>query len=927
MERSSMATSDDGQAGRRKPGNQALVWIVRTEDMVLRIDKSWTNPGIEIPPEWTGPLDQRLELVHPEDRPEARRQIEALISGEEATMNLEIRIRAGEDYIWSLVRGSPSSRDEEGRLTEISGIWMDIDDLKAAEEELASSEHRFRTFTDLSPVAIMIHRGGVWRYVNRAASRMTGYRESELIGSPFWQIVHPADREMVKIRGMARSRGGHPPSSYQVRIVTRDGSTRWADLRAQALEPEQGETPILVSAQDITGRKRVELSREVLLEIARKAHALESVQDLYPAIQKALGSLFDTTNMLIVLHDRGEDMLTMAYASDEKDIYTSFPAGKTLTAYVIRTDKPILVDSSDMNEMVRKGLIEIIGTPSRIWMAAPLRAMGVTKGAIVVQSYEDPKAYDRDDLEVLTFVADQIGLFIDRARMVESLRESEELFRAVFETARDSIFVKDDRLRYIRVNHAMEELFGLSRKDILGRTESELFGPEVGGLSEESDARVLQGQVVEELPEKPVRGVSHVFHTVKVPLRSASGRITGLCGIARDITDRRRAEEERKRLEQQVLEAQKMESLGIMAGGIAHDFNNILVAILGNAEMALESGGIARPAADRLEKIRNAALRASQLARQMLAYAGRASFQVEVLDLSSLVRELFDIMRASIPRRIEIECQVPPHPVFVQGDAVQIRQVAMNLITNAAEAIEGPGNITVSVSESDREGLEPLGTLPDTEQGYALMKVEDDGCGMESGMVERIFDPFFSTKFSGSGLGLSAVLGIMRSHEGTILVETEEGRGTCFTAVFPKLPGDVGKRRTGKDSAPGGSSMPERVLVVDDERMVREVTKGILEGLGCRVMAVESGEKALEELSNAGEDLGLVMLDMTMPGMDGEETFRHIRKISPELPVVVFSGYSREDLRRRFRGHGGVTFLQKPFTIDTLKAALNEVTS
>ena len=921
-----MSRPADGSVGPGKMGYQAVVWVVSTADMNLRVENSWTNPGVRIPPEWTGSLDDRLKLVHPDDRRAARERMEGLMSGEAEAAALELRVKVGGSYRWSLVRGSPSARDDEGRVTEVSGIWMDIDDLKRAEEELAASERRFRTFTDLSPVAVMIHRDGVWTYVNREAVRMTGYRESELIGSPFWRIVHPGDREMVRARGTARGRGENPPSAYQLRIVTREGRTRWADLRAQALQPEQGLTPVLVSAQDITDRKRVELTREVLLVIARKAHTLNSVQALYPAIQKALGSLFDTTNMIIALHDRGEDMLSLAYSSDQKDRFTSFPAGKTLTAYVIRTDRPLLVNSSDMDEMERRGLIEMIGTPSEVWMAAPLRAMGVTIGAIVVQSYDDPRAYDDEDLEVLTFVADQIGLFIDRARMVESLRENEELFRAVFETARDSIFVKDADLRYIRVNHAMEELFGLSRDDILGRTDSELFGPDLGSADEDSDARVLQGQVVEELPEKPVRGSSHIFHTVKVPLRSASGRITGICGIARDITDRRRAEEERKRLEQQVLEAQKMESLGIMAGGIAHDFNNILVAILGNAEIALEGGGIGRSAADRLEKIRSAALRASQLARQMLAYAGKASFQVEVLDLTALVRELFDIMRASIPRRIEIECRVPDFPLLVQGDPVQIRQVAMNLITNAAEAIEGAGSIAVSVSESDEDGLEPRGTLPDTEHGYVLLKVEDDGCGMESEHVERIFDPFFSTKFSGSGLGLSAVLGIMRSHEGTILVETEKDLGTCFTAVFPRLQGESGESGRGDDGACGDPGMPERVLVVDDERMVREVAAGMLEKLGCRVNAVESGERALDALAEADGDIGMVMLDLTMPGMDGEETFRLIRKMSPDLPVIVFSGYSREDLRRRFRGSSGVTFLQKPFTMDTLKASLNELT-
>ncbi|MGM0627747.1 MAG: PAS domain-containing protein, partial [Candidatus Fermentibacterota bacterium] len=292
-----MARPVDGSIGSGEMGYQAVVWAISTADMNLRVESSWTNPGLRVPPELTGSLGDMLELVHPDDRRAARQRIESLMSGEAEAAALELRLKVAGSYRWSLVRGSPSARDEDERVTEVSGICMDIDDLKRAEEELAASERRFRTFSDLSPVAIMIHRDGVWTYANRTALRMTGYDESEMIGMPFWELVHPVDREMVKARGLARRRGEHPPDSYQLRIVTRDGSIRWADLRARALEPEQGVVPVLISAQDITDRKRVELTREVLMEIARKAHTLDSVQDLYPAIQKALGSLFDTTNM------------------------------------------------------------------------------------------------------------------------------------------------------------------------------------------------------------------------------------------------------------------------------------------------------------------------------------------------------------------------------------------------------------------------------------------------------------------------------------------------------------------------------------------------------------------------------------------------------------------------------------------------------
>ena len=897
----------------------AGTWVMDADGSHLRWCRGWGTPT-------DGDLDPKLEdRVHPDDL----QRIRGLLSSPEryaGPFSIGFRLRVSSGYRRILAHGSATDFTPEGTAARLAGIWMDADACRHGDDDSLSSERRFQTFTELSPVATMIYTDGVWTYANRAALEISGYTESELIGMPFWNLVHPEDRELVKQRGLARQSGEEAPPSYDFRILRKDGATRWIDFRARALDQSGGPTPVLISAQDVTEHKRVERIREVLLDIARSAHSLDSVQELYPEIQSALGELFDTTNLIITLYDRDQDMLSLAYSSDQKDRFASFPAGKTLTGYIIRTNKPLLVRFDEIMEMEKRGLVEIIGTPCEIWMAAPLRAMGVTMGAIVVQSYDDSNAYDSADLEVLTFVGDQIGLFIDRARAVESLRDSEELFRAVFETARDSIFVKDSELRYVRVNHAMEDLFGLSRRDILGRTETELFGPETGGREEEVDRSVLRGQVVEELPEKNIRGVRRVFHTVKVPLRNAAGRITGLCGISRDITERRKAEEDRKRLEQQMLEVQKMESLGIMAGGIAHDFNNILVAILGNAEMALEGSKLDAATSGRLRKVRSAAMRASELARQMLAYAGRASFQVEILDLSKMVSELFDIMRASIPRRIEIDCRIPESAVTVEGDAVQIRQVAMNLITNAAEAIEGKGCIEVMVSLASEDEVGERAGLPRSASGYALLRVSDDGCGMDADTLDRIFDPFYSTKFSGSGLGLSAVMGIMHSHGGTILVDSKPGSGTSFTAVFPSSPvepaGDGSEGAEVRHSCcPSG-----RILVVDDEEMVREVASGMLDSLGCASVTAGSGKEALKLLEESDDEIGLVMLDLTMPGMDGEETFERLREKSPQLPVIVFSGYSREDLRRRFEGRSRVTLMQKPFTMESLEAALREIT-
>ncbi|MFV8749835.1 response regulator [Nannocystaceae bacterium ST9] len=412
------------------------------------------------------------------------------------------------------------------------------------------------------------------------------------------------------------------------------------------------------------------------------------------------------------------------------------------------------------------------------------------------------------------------------------------------------------------------------------------------------------------------------------------GELVGFLGIATEISARKRAEEERLLLERQVQHAQKLESLGVLAGGIAHDFNNLLMAILGNSDLALLDIPSDSPARESILEIEKATHRAAELAQQMLAYSGKGKFVISPIVLSDLVRDMATLLEVSISKKVELVYDFATALPSFEGDATQIGQVIMNLITNASEAIgDRPGVIEVStgVIDCDRtylDGLEealPIGRAEPLPEGrYVYFEVGDSGCGMSRETLARIFDPFFTTKFTGRGLGMSAVLGIVRGHAGALAIYSELGKGTTFRVVFP-----VDGVRIVAQPEPNVSEWRGQgtVLVADDEPMVRRVGVRTLERLGFRVVVASDGREAVERFREHADAIVCVLLDLTMPELDGHQVFRELRAIRPSVPVVLCSGYSEQAVTGLFAGEGLAGFIQKPYTMHSLRETLQRVLS
>jgi len=441
---------------------------------------------------------------------------------------------------------------------------------------------------------------------------------------------------------------------------------------------------------------------------------------------------------------------------------------------------------------------------------------------------------------------------------------------------------------------------------------------------------------VSSLLDAPVRfgGRLHgvVCHEQVGPPRHWSPTDRAFAASTADLVGLALSEAERRRLEKHFTETQKLESLGVLAGGIAHDFNNLLQGIVGNAELLAPSLPATGDAPRLLDELRRSARRCAELCEEMLAYSGQGSFRIEPVQLASLVREMGELLSAAHSKKCQLVDELGDDLPPVLADRTQLRQVVMNLITNAAEAIgDAPGRITLrgSVGDYTAGQLDSpwLAEAPPPGR-YVCLEVADTGSGMDPATLTRIFEPFFTTKFTGRGLGLSALLGIVRAHQGSVQVETAPGQGTCFRLLLPahsgRVPDDSRRAGTAGTATAAGATQAARaplaapagvrtVLLVDDEDMVRIVGGAMLVHAGCRVLEAADGRAALRAFEAQPDAIDCVLLDLLMPAMDGVQTFRALRAIRPDVPIIVSSGYAERNVAGRFPGEKHIAFLKKPF--------------
>lgn len=509
-----------------------------------------------------------------------------------------------------------------------------------------------------------------------------------------------------------------------------------------------------------------------------------------------------------------------------------------------------------------------------------------------------------------------------RCNAERALRESEGRIRSLLENIPDIVTHLDAVGTILYVNHVQPryqhiDVIGTSAFSYViqkhrGRLRRALHYANNRNRSSEYEVISVEG---------------NTFQCRLVPLPPSSSAPSCML-IATDITEKIRAQEAQRQIELKMQQTQKLESLGVLAGGIAHDFNNILMGVVGNAGLILQEEDLSPALRERISLIERASKRAADLTNQLLAYSGKGNFVVGLLDLSPLVAEMLDLLKSVISKKVTLHCDLRDDLPLVDGDVTQLRQVIMNLVTNASEASGSNGgevSIVTGYATLSREDFEDFILGAESAPGdYVFIEVSDQGCGMAPEVLSRVFDPFFTTKFSGRGLGLAAVMGIVRAHGGAVKVESKLGSGTTFTIAIPANSGDGSQLKL---ASIAGAATPEwrgagLVLLVDDDELVLEVAGEMLRRSGFTLLTANSASAALQAFGTHGESVVAAVLDLSMPDVSGNELFRRLRLARPNLPIILSSGYSEQEAGDILAGEAQAVFLQKPYSPPALLGAL-----
>ncbi|MEJ2079642.1 MAG: PAS domain S-box protein [Acidobacteriota bacterium] len=754
---------------------------------------------------------------------------------------------------------------------------------------LSNSTQKYQALFEQSANGIFLHDlDGNILDANKAAVAQSGYSKDELLSSSIFDLL-PEDseasdnpQEIGRGEILRQWRGWRPeqPVILEVRHRRKDGSVYDVEINTAKVRFE-GRELILAIVRDITERKQAE---EILAEEAIRRRILVEQSRDGIVVMDENGKVYEANK-------RFAEML--GYSPEEM-----------LELHVWDWDRQI--EHNTLKEMIRT----------------------VDEKGHHFETLHCCKDGSLIDVEISTngaICGGQKLVFcvcrdITKRKQAEgALRESEERLRAIFDSATDAIYLKDTDLRYTHCNQATARLFGRPREEILGRTDADLFAEEDFSEIVRIDRQVLEGTPMRGTFNRRIGGTTLAINTNKSPVRDASGRVVGLCGVSRDITQEVRVREEMR-------QAQRVDAIGRLAGGVAHDLNNLLSPILGYGEMLLEDLPTRDARRESVNEILRAGFCARDLVRQLLAFSRNQTLEFKPLDINEAVVGFEKLLRRTIPEDIEIEVLPSPDIPAVLADVGQIEQIIMNLAVNASEAMPNGGMLTIETGQVDLGQAGEATAHPDLDPGvYAVLAVRDTGCGMDEETRGHIFEPFFSTKGErGTGLGLSTVYGIVKQHGGSIHVQSRPGQGTTFEILLPATERTGCEPTSRAESAPD-SNATETILLVEDDDQVRRLACVVLQRQGYRVLVAGNSDEALSLLASHDGPVHLLLTDVVMPGLNGRELYAKAIQEYPGLKVLFASGYTDDVIAHRGVLDEGVQFIQKPFSVQGLAAKVREI--
>ncbi len=773
----------------------------------------------------------------------------------------------------------------------VMGVARNISERKQAEEEirLAESQHKSILKTAMDGFWLLDGQGHIIE-ANDAYSKMSGYSIQELTSMKIrdFEVIESASETAARIQKVIEL----GEARFETIHRRKDGSIFPVEISVQ-YKPENGGYQVAF-LRDLSARKQME--------------------EAYARSERFLNTVIDTEPECIKMLDENGNLLMMNRAGLEMIQADSFEQVKGNCMCHLVTG-PYKADFMALTKRVFQGMSETL----------EFETVGLKGRHIWLETHAVPFRNDIGEITALLGITRDIT---ERKRIENELQKSNSFNKSIIESSTDCIKVLDlqGRLQYMSLGG--QQILGITNMDeFLNISFEDFWKGSDHEAAQEAITKAQQGQRGRFEGYCPVLdGTPKWWEVIITPIKGPDGNPKKLLAVSRDITDRKNSEEEREDMQKQLLHAQKLESMGVLAGGIAHDFNNILTAIIGNADLALMKINKESPGVENLHRIEQAAARAAELAKQMLAYSGKGKFVIENISLNILLKDMLHMLEVSISKKAVLRLNLHENLPAVEADATQIRQIIMNLAINSSEAIgekNGLISVTTGCIDCDISYLKDVWLDENLAGGlYVYLEIADTGCGMDKETLSKIFDPFFTTKFTGRGLGMAAVLGIVRGHKGAIKVYSEPDKGSSFKILLPasKRPLEIFNGESHHDTWKGSGT----VLLVDDEETVRDVGKEMLQELGFTTITANDGREAIE-VFKANPDIAFVILDLTMPRMDGEQCFRELHKIKPDVKVIISSGFNEQEVTQKFVGKGLAGFIQKPYKLFTLKEVVTHL--
>jgi len=831
---------------------------------------------------------------------------------------LKKALESGAAPIFLPQQGSQSTLDQDSSPTL---IWSQAC-LKSDQAQLNHLEHLFQNLPDA--LAIEAPDSGVL-CVNRAFLEMFGYQAGEVLGCTLQSLIVPPERQ-AEARWLAECLHRGEKITLDTQRQSKTGAKTGAfidvSLCCAPLVVEGKTTAVYTSYRDIARCKQAEALNSALYRVADISNTARDLQQFFAAVHSIVGELMYARNLYIAIYDPAIELLSFPYFVDEHDSApTARKLKRGLTEYVLRTGESLLATPEVLQKMEAQGEVERTGSRSLDWMGVPMKVGEHTFGAVVVQTYSRHVRFTERDKEILTFVSQQVASAVEHKRNEQALRRSEWRYRSLVQSSVYGIYRASLEGKFLDVNPALIAMLGYESPEELLALDPQKdvfeFPEEHTRLIEE----FRRSGRMDGIEAKWKRKNSTVI-TVRISGRAVSNAdepADVLEAIVEDVTERRV-------LEDQFRQAQKMEAVGRLAGGVAHDFNNLLMVISGYTEVMLGQLQSDHPLYQKAQAIQQASDRATTLTRQLLAFSRKQMLELKIVDVNAVVQDMERLLRPLIGENIEFVTRLAPGAGCTRADAGQLEQVLMNLVVNSKDAMPSGGQIMIETRhitlDDAHRGEQPF-ILPGR---YVLLAVIDNGVGMDRETQSRIFEPFFTTKEKGkgTGLGLSTVYGIIKQSGGYVMAHSEVGRGTTFNIYLPRAeePAEANLAAPASRTAVGGS---ETVLLVEDEESVRLLVRETLAAKGYRVLEAENGQSGLAVAAAHSGTIDLIITDVVMPGMSGRELADQLVATRPAIKVLYLSGYTEDAIVSEGTIESGKAFLQKPFTLQSLSKKVREV--